>query len=79
MNPIENLWSILKKRLGKMDCPTEECMVTNVIKVWFHDSGVKNICSKLVESMPKRLQEVILVKGGHISYKNYVRELYLKV
>jgi transposase len=68
MNPIEKLWSILKKRLGKIDCSTEERMVTNMTKVWFHDSGVKNICSKLVESMPKRVQEVILAKGGHISY-----------
>jgi transposase len=68
INPIENLWSILKKRLGKMDCSTEECTVMNVIKVWFHDCGVKNICSKLVESTPKHVQEVILVKGGHISY-----------
>jgi hypothetical protein len=57
---------------------TEERMVMNVIKVWFHD-GVKNICSKLVESMQKHVQEVILAKGGHISYKNDVRELYLKV
>jgi transposase len=57
-NPFENLWSTLTKRLGKMDCSTEERMVTNVIKVWFHDSGVKNICSKLVESMPKHVQEV---------------------
>jgi hypothetical protein len=29
--------------------------------------------------MPKRVQEVILAKGGNISYKNYVRELYFKV
>jgi transposase len=29
MNPNENLWSKLKKRLGKMDCSTEERMVTN--------------------------------------------------
>jgi transposase len=68
MNPIENLWSMLKKRLGKMECSTEERMVTKVIKVWFHDSRVKNICSNLVESMPKCVQEVILAKGGHISY-----------
>jgi hypothetical protein len=59
---------MLKKRLGKMDSSTEERMVTNVTKVWFHDSGVKNICSKLVELMPKCVQEVILAKGGHISY-----------
>jgi transposase len=43
MNPIENLWSILKKLVGKMDCSTEERMVTNVIQEWFHDSGVRNI------------------------------------
>jgi anaerobic glycerol-3-phosphate dehydrogenase len=46
-----------------MDCSTEERMVTNVIQEWFHDSGVRNIWSKLVESMPKRVQEVILAKG----------------
>jgi transposase len=44
MNPIKNLWSIMKKRLGKMDCSNER-MVTNVIEVWFHNSGMKNICS----------------------------------
>jgi transposase len=66
MNLIENLWSILKKLLGKMDCSTEERMVTYVIKMWFHDSGMKNICSKLVQSMPKRVHEVISAKGGHI-------------
>jgi transposase len=68
MNPIENLWSIQKKCRGKMDCTTEQCMATNTIKLWFHNSGLKNFCSKLVKSMPKRVQEVILAKGGHISY-----------
>jgi transposase len=68
MNRIENLWSILKKSLGKIDCSAEERMVTNVIKVWFHDSGVKNICSILVESMPKRVHEFILANVGRISY-----------
>jgi transposase len=63
MNPIGNLWNIQKKRLGKMDCSTEERMVTNMIKVWSHDSGVKNICSKLVESVPEHVQEVIYQKG----------------
>jgi transposase len=68
INPIENLWRIQKKRLGRLDCSTEECAVTNVIKVWFHDRGVRNICSKLVKSMPKRVHEDILAKGGHVSY-----------
>jgi transposase len=68
MNPMENMWSVVKKRLSKLDCSTEDRVVTDVIKMLFHDSGVKNICSKLVESMPKLVQEIILTKGGHISY-----------
>jgi hypothetical protein len=67
MDTIENLWGIVKKYLGKMDCSPEERMVTNMIKVWFHNSGVKNMCSKLVGSTPKRVQEVILANGAHIS------------
>jgi transposase len=63
MNPIKNLWSILKKHVGNMDCSDEKRMVMDVINVWFHDCGVKNICSELAESMPKRVQEVVLGKG----------------
>jgi hypothetical protein len=57
-----------EKRLGKMDSSTEERIVTNVIKVWFHDNGVKNIFSKLFESMLKHVQEIILAKGEQTSY-----------
>jgi hypothetical protein len=68
MHPVENFGSILKAHLGKMDCSTEERMVTNVMKVWFHDSGVRSVCSKLIEAMPKCIQQVILAKRGNISY-----------
>ena len=37
LNSIENLWNILKRCLGKMDCTTKDRMITNAIKVWFHD------------------------------------------
>lgn len=68
LNPIENLWHILKNRLAKMNCTTKERMITSAIQVWFHDDEVKNICAKLVESMPRRVEEVISAKGGHTSY-----------
>ena len=32
------------------------------------DEEVKKICQNLVESMPKRIREVIKNKGGHITY-----------
>ena len=33
MNPIENLWGIVKKRVAKMDCSTKQKVITNVIHV----------------------------------------------
>lgn len=68
LNPIENLWAICKKRISKEDCTTKIAMINAVIKIWFHDEEVKNICKKLIESMPKRCEEVIKNKGGHINY-----------
>ena len=37
LNPIENLWAIVKNRMRKMDCTTKEKMISAVIQVWFHD------------------------------------------
>ena len=34
LNPIENLWSILKSRLEKLDCTTKTKLIEAVIQVW---------------------------------------------
>ena len=68
LNPNENLWAICKDRLQKMDCTTKTKLVEAVIQVWFRDEAITNNCKKLVDSMPRRVQEVIKVKGGHIPY-----------
>ncbi|KAJ4446863.1 hypothetical protein ANN_13563 [Periplaneta americana] len=56
INPIENLWSICKRRMRKMDCSAKEKMISALIGVWFRDEEMKNICGKLVESMPNHLR-----------------------
>ena len=68
MNPIENLWSICKRRMQKLDCSTKEKMISALIDVWFCNEEVKNICGILVESMPNRVRAVIRNNGGHINY-----------
>ena len=68
LNPIENLWSIVKRRMCKRDCSTRQKMIEAVIQVWFHDPEIKNICKNLVNSMTKRVTEVIKARGGHIRY-----------
>ena len=68
LNPIENLWSIVKNRLLKRDCTTQMKLINAIIDVWYHDQKITQNCEKLVESMPKRVKKLITNRGGHISY-----------
>lgn len=68
MNPIENLWSICKDRLRKLDCTTKEKMISSLIQVWFRDAEINEKCKKLIDSMPNRLEQLIKAKGGHTKY-----------
>lgn len=68
LNPIENLWAIVKARLRRVDCTTKTKLIEAVIQLWFRVDQILENCKKLIDSMPKRLQEVIKAKGGHISY-----------
>lgn len=67
LNLIENLWAFVKPRLRKIDCTTKIKLIEAVIQIWFWDQQIIESCKKL-DSMLKRVQEVIKTKGGHISY-----------
>jgi transposase len=68
LNPIENLWAELKRRLGNYeDAPS------GIIELWERVQAEWNAippeyCRKLVESMPKRMSQVLKQKGGAIRY-----------
>ncbi|GFV42662.1 hypothetical protein TNCV_840171 [Trichonephila clavipes] len=69
LNPIENLWHILKNPLAKMNCTTTEQIINSVIQVWFGSDEIKNMCATLKESIPRHVEKVIsTTKGGHTSY-----------
>ena len=68
LNPIENLWAIVKLEARKRDCTTLHKMTLAIIDIWFHDPKILQHCSKLVDSMPERVKEVIQKRGGHIKY-----------
>lgn len=68
LNPIENLWAICKAKVRKTDCTTVKKMVEAVIEVWFRDPEINQNCQNLIDSMPRRVQDVITAKGGHTSY-----------
>ena len=66
--PIENLWSIIKSELRKRDCTTQTKLMSAIIDTWFGSQKIEECCKKLVDSMPKRVQLVILNEGGHTNY-----------
>ncbi|KAJ4439423.1 hypothetical protein ANN_07547 [Periplaneta americana] len=66
--PLRTCGQFAKEECKKMDCSTKEKMISALICEWFRDEEMKNICGKLVESMPNRLRAVIRNKGGHIDY-----------
>ena len=61
LNPIENLWSILDRSISDRRCNTKAELWECLQEAWYKlDSS---ILTKLVESMPRRLNAVIDNKG----------------
>jgi len=66
LNPIENLWSILDKKVDKTGVTNTENYFVALKKAW--EELDEKYLQNLMESMPKRLQTVIKAKGGHTKY-----------
>jgi len=66
LNPIENLWADLKKRVEKHNCTSVEELKEAVELEWKQTD--KAYCKKLVDSMPNRLHEVLEQRGGATHY-----------
>jgi len=52
LNPIENLWAIIKKELQNYDCTTTTKLIGATISIWYRGGEITKMCEKLVESMP---------------------------
>ena len=68
LNPIENLWHILRSniRKRKVQPRTKEALIEALQEEWSKlDIEMVN---KLCESMPRRLQAVINARGGTTKY-----------
>ena len=64
LNPIENLWRTLKRRLNNYErAPTSIHELWKRVEVeWYKISPQE--CKKLVDSMPQRIRECMKAKGG---------------
>ena len=66
LNPIENLWADLARRVEKFQCDTMEELQDIVAEQW--KETVKELLRKLARSMPERCQAVIDAHGDHTAF-----------
>jgi hypothetical protein len=68
LNPIEHLWDHLKRKLGEYErAPSGiEELWERVQKEWNKIDA--DVCQRLIESMPRRVEAVLRAKGGHTKY-----------
>ena len=68
LNPIENIWGIMSKRLeGQKKARNKKALFQSADRVWKEITD-QILINRLIESMPRRMREVIDRKGGHIDY-----------
>ena len=68
LNPIEHLWDHIKRRLSNYErVPTSMHELWNRVEVEWNSIPVEE-CTKLIESMPRRIVAVLKAKGGHTKY-----------
>ncbi|KAG0807341.1 hypothetical protein G6F19_013833 [Rhizopus arrhizus] len=69
LNPIENMWSLLKRRLNDYETAPKGMneLYERVTKVWY-DLMKPEECQKVIETMPKRIKQCIKDKGRWTDY-----------
>ena len=66
LNPIENVWGILKDSLNQKSLTCLEEMKTEAVKFW--NTISHDLLENLVESMPRRIEACIREEGGLTKY-----------
>jgi transposase len=67
LNPIENLWKILKRKLSQKAPQNMTDVRYWLTKIWCTDISLE-LCQSLVDSMPRRISDVIKNKGYSTKY-----------
>lgn len=67
LNPIENCWNYMKDRLASVDTSSVPRLIHEIKKLWCFDMET-DYFEKLADSMPKRLEMVIKMKGQMTKY-----------
>lgn len=67
LNPIENMWELLKRKLAKKSPKNLRDVRYWLIHIWCKEISTE-LCQKLANSMPKRIRDVLQRKGQQTKY-----------
>jgi predicted Mrr-cat superfamily restriction endonuclease len=68
LNPIENLWKILKERVAKRYPRNKSEIVEAAMGEWEKFRDDPELLHSIVGSMPARIEACIANNGGHTKY-----------
>ena len=68
LNPIENVWAWMKRRLRDIPCTNMKQWREEITRLWVIKMADSQYLRNLVESMPRRLNEVIEREGATTKY-----------
>ena len=66
MNPIENVWNLIKKLIGNQISRKREVMWDRVCDAWY--SVAPNVLEELYNSMQRRIVDIHKAKGDATKY-----------
>ena len=64
--PIENVWGILKQRVGQKKCETPAEIKREITRVWRNIDADKPLLARLMSSIPVRCKAVVEANGDQI-------------
>lgn len=67
LNPIENVWSVVKQKVGEKKPTSMEALTEAIKSVWVSEIS-SSYCERLISSMPRRIQQCIQNKGRSTKY-----------
>ena len=64
--PVENVWGMIKSKISKKKCENKDDLKKELVKSWRELDSNKDLCRRLVGSIPKRLEAVVMKSGRQI-------------
>lgn len=66
LNPIENLWALMKHELSCKIIKSKSELIGNLYQIW--NEIPQETVTSLINSMPNRIKECLDAEGGHTKY-----------